>query len=198
MFCPKCGSQLAEGKPFCTKCGAQVEAAPTAQRAASGAAAPISVSDIKSKFQNLGEMKTLIIGNLLLAVLSFLFMFFPVYYSKAVGYLSMFKSLKDGDTMVAIFIFAIIFGVAAVASIVAGVVLNKVDSPIFYVAPAAIGATGFLYLLIRLIAIAGKYEFAKICLSYPGWIFMITIGAATACSVLLFLKANEKNPLISA
>ena len=30
MFCPQCGNELVEGKPFCTKCGAQVSAAPVA------------------------------------------------------------------------------------------------------------------------------------------------------------------------
>ena len=51
MFCPQCGNELVEGKPFCTKCGAQVSAAPVA-------AAPVNrksfIENIKEFLESLG------------------------------------------------------------------------------------------------------------------------------------------------
>lgn len=192
MFCPQCGNELVEGKPFCTKCGAQVSAAPVA-------AAPANrksfIENIKEFLESLGCAKYFYLGTVVLSTLSFLFMFFPVYgYAYRGGMLAfdMFYSFSTFSPMVVLVIFAILFVLSSIAAVILPAFMPKLRSiPFLYAAPAAIFTIIFFYVIIRWFVLLGSFG-GMIGITYPGVIYILVSLGAVACSVFLFLKSFKK------
>ena len=201
MFCPQCGNELVEGKPFCTKCGAQVSAAPVA-------AAPVNrksfIENIKEFLESLGCAKFFYLGTVVLSTLSFLFMFFPMYGISNNGCMiatDMFFSFSTFSPMVVLVIFAILFVLSAIAAVVLPAFMPKLRSiPFLYAAPAAIFTIIFFYVIIRWFVLMGSMDSLRymmglggtLGITYPGVVYILVSLGAVACSIFLFLKSFKK------
>lgn len=205
MYCVKCGNELREKEQFCSNCGTKVGYVPNRMNL------NFSTDDIKNKFTEMksnfvssvadtGKNKVLLLANIALLLISFIFSLTETFKVDAI--LGINESMSMFDDMQGVKAFFIFGYLLSISSIFIPLLFKKSWKPKFFL-PAkvvTIASTGwFFLLLITGLEEVKSSEFSSMAEFAPtpaGWIFLIATLCAIILSFKLALDFKKQNTLV--
>ncbi len=192
MFCPVCGNQLKNSKPFCPYCGSQINPSQQQTYQSEPAYNPSVQYNAPQNALNLGNAKNLLLASIALLILSAIFAVTPVLKVDAILGISenmgMFDEVEGLKT------------VSIIAYIVSGVCLlfplmsNKNPKSVFLLCAKVTTVLNLAWFLI--VFFTGTDEVsssmyssvAEFAISVTGWLFLAT---TVGCLIVLFKLTSD-------
>lgn len=208
MFCSKCGNELKDGEKFCHECGTKSGTTGNPMNL------NMSTEDIMNKASeirsnvisgvaDLGQNKVLILGNIALLVLSFIFSFAKVLDTGVMGIsatsMSMFFD-EISDDMLGVRAFCTICYLISIISLTFPLLFKKAWKPKFFIPTKIVTILSLIWLLLVSSVMSHQINssiygsLSEFSLNATGWLFIVTtIGALILAYKNTFDLKNHLN-----
>lgn len=188
MFCPNCGSQMANDTAFCPSCGTRVSPAASPRPAQNGSGAPFTVQ-MKKSIGSMGKMRWLFF--LFVGVLVFSLVF---------SMTGVFKLKPDSSEFGAAAVYAvyakhivflpltIVFYVLSMVALALPLGIKLPNRWAFYLPAGASSLWLFIWLFVNIIADKAESKFYSVHFTFNGWFLLFLSLLGIVLCVMLVLR----------